>query len=161
MTGKRLTSRAHGSRRGVAAVELAMLLPLILILLFGLWEVGRAIDVQQIMSNAAREGGRQASTGQLSNSQVEQVVINYLQDAGFPATNAVVTVENLTTPGTDARDALQLDRYQITVTLPFNDVRWLALNYILPADSTITASAVWTTLKDRDYPGGVGAPTGE
>ncbi len=62
-TDMRLKIDSRQQRRGVAAVELALLLPLILLLLMGLWEIGRAIDVQQLMSNAAREGGRQASTG--------------------------------------------------------------------------------------------------
>ena len=50
-------------RRGVAAVEAALLLPLALLLMLGTWEVGRMVEVSQILNNAAREGGRSASTG--------------------------------------------------------------------------------------------------
>jgi Flp pilus assembly protein TadG len=63
----------RGHRRGIAAVELALLLPFLLMLLLGTWEVGRMLQIQQSLTNAAREGGRQASTGLLTNSQVEQV----------------------------------------------------------------------------------------
>ena len=47
----------------MAAVEFAMILPVILTLLLGIWEVGRMIEIQQILYNAAREGGRQAAYG--------------------------------------------------------------------------------------------------
>ena len=61
-------------RRGVAAVEAALLLPLALMLMLGTWEVGRMVQVGQILENAAREGGRSAATGQNTNSQVQQTV---------------------------------------------------------------------------------------
>src|SRR5262249_8726464 len=78
-------------RRGAAAVELALVLPLIIILLTGIWEVGRMVEVQQILSNAAREGARQASTGQITNADVEQVVVQYLNVAGIPTANINTT----------------------------------------------------------------------
>ena len=71
-------------RRGTAAVEAAVLLPLALMLMLGTWEVGRMVEVSQILNNAAREGGRSASTGQNTNSQVQQTVLNYLTNAGLP-----------------------------------------------------------------------------
>ena len=44
------------SRPAVAAIELALVTAGILIpLMFGVWEIGRMIQVKQIMSNSARE----------------------------------------------------------------------------------------------------------
>ena len=40
-------------------------------LMLGTWEVGRMVEVSQILNNAVREGGRSASTGQYTNSQVQ------------------------------------------------------------------------------------------
>ena len=54
-------------RRAVAAVEFAFLAPLLLILLFGLWQIGRIVEVMQLMNNAAREGARLASQAQIIN----------------------------------------------------------------------------------------------
>ena len=42
------------SRRGAAAVELAVVMPFMLGLLIGVWEIGRFIQRQQMMNNAAR-----------------------------------------------------------------------------------------------------------
>lgn len=47
--------------RGAAAVELAIILPLLLLLLLGIMEFGRAYNVQISLSQAAREGARHAA----------------------------------------------------------------------------------------------------
>ena len=52
-------------RSGVAAVEMAVVLVPMFILLVGTLEVGRMIHVTQILSNAARDAGRMASQGQV------------------------------------------------------------------------------------------------
>ena len=60
-TMQRRTKR-HAERRGVAAVETAMVLPLCLLFIFGIMEYGRFVMVQQVVTNAAREGCRYAVT---------------------------------------------------------------------------------------------------
>src|SRR5205085_12679859 len=54
-------------RRGAAVVELALLLPFLLVVLVGIWEVGRLIQVQQALNNAAREGAGLAAPGEIIN----------------------------------------------------------------------------------------------
>jgi Flp pilus assembly protein TadG len=68
-------------RNGTAAVEFAVCLPLLLLILFGLWEVGRMTEVQNVMWNAAREGARDASMGQDNLQSVANNVLTYLQSA--------------------------------------------------------------------------------
>src|SRR5262249_17221493 len=122
--------RSH-QRLGVATVELVMILPFLVALLARVWEVGRMVEIQQILKNAAREAGRQASTAQLSTGQVQQVALNYLTLAKVTNTGANVTVTNLTSSArSDPTAANQMDHYQIQVTLPFDNVRWILLNQI-------------------------------
>lgn len=139
-------------RRGVAAVELALLLPFIMILLLGVWEVGRMIIIQQILSNAAREGGRQAATGLQTNAQIEQIVRTYLQNENLPITNVTVTVKNLNAPGTEVKDAVQLDPLEVTVTIPVSDIRWSSIRLVTDASTKLTGQAVWRAAKDKDFP---------
>src|SRR5437016_2834187 len=73
--------RKFPSRRGVAAVEFAICLPVLFTILFGLWEVGRMTEVQNVMWNSVREGARDASTGQADLKAVANNVLLYLQGA--------------------------------------------------------------------------------
>jgi Flp pilus assembly protein TadG len=155
-------------RRGAAAVEMALVLPLMLWLLVGVWEVGRMVEVQQLLSNAAREGARQAATGQFTNAQVEQVVVNYLKVAGIPTTNLNTTgntgiqtitgtpqvqmVTDVTNPSYDVSQAAYLDQIKVTVQIPFQDVKWSLLNLITNSSTTMNATVIWYTMVDKPYP---------
>jgi Flp pilus assembly protein TadG len=146
-----MTRRAQRSalRGGTAAVEFALILPLLLLLVLGIWEVGRMVQVQQIVSNAAREGGRQAASGAYTNAQIITIVRQYLQEnlPAAAATNATITVTNLT-DGLDAASANQLDHFRIDVTVNYNDVRWTTLNLIAGSATTISGSADWDSVRD-------------
>ncbi len=55
---------AAGDDRGAAAVEMAIVLPLLLLLVFGIIDFGRMLNTQITVSAAAREGARWAALGQ-------------------------------------------------------------------------------------------------
>jgi len=143
-----IRNRSTEPRRAAAAVEFAVVLPLILLLLFGVWEVGRLVEVQQVLSNAAREGGRQASTGQRTVAQVRQGVVDYIARAGLPTGNVNVTITNMTDGSRpEPNEANQLDRFRIRVTMPSDDVRWILLNQITNG-TTISGVADWYSMRD-------------
>ena len=157
----RITARARRRRRGAATLEAAVLIALLILpLLVGTWEAGRMVEVQQVLSNAAREGGRQAASGLLTNTQVQQVVTTYLQAAGIPTANAVVTVADLTSPGTDVSAAAQLDQLQVTVSIPFSDVRLVTLTLVTSSTTRLTGQATWYSARDKPYGSPPQPPTG-
>lgn len=53
--------KAKRTERGAVAVEMAMLLPLLLLIVMGTIEFGRVLNVQISMTQAAREGARYAA----------------------------------------------------------------------------------------------------
>jgi Flp pilus assembly protein TadG len=55
-------SRAGHRRRGATAVEAALVLPMVVMVLFGIMEYGRYVMTLQMMTNAAREGAHYALT---------------------------------------------------------------------------------------------------
>ncbi len=57
------------SERGASAVELALLLPVLLILIGGIIDFGRAFSAQASITSAAREGARMAALGLSSSVQ--------------------------------------------------------------------------------------------
>ena len=61
MTNCHLSSRRR--QRGVAAVEAALLLPLLMLLLFGMVDAARALQANIIMTNIGREGANLVARG--------------------------------------------------------------------------------------------------
>lgn len=143
--------------RGAAAVEMALTLPLILMLLTGLWESGRAIEVQRALADSAREAARLASTGQYSNAQVRQVAVGRLRaalndTAGTLTRNVTVTVDDLNAAGTDVAAATSQDLLSVTVSVPFADVRWVNLSLLLGNNAVLSSQVIWPSMKDAAYP---------
>ncbi|HVB98824.1 MAG TPA: TadE/TadG family type IV pilus assembly protein [Candidatus Dormibacteraeota bacterium] len=59
----RLGTRGRGRREsGTEVLEVALSVPIVLMLIFGLYSLGRAWDIYQTMTRAASEGVRQAVT---------------------------------------------------------------------------------------------------
>lgn len=56
----------RAEERGAAAVEFALLAPVLIMILLGIMEFGRAYNAQVILTNAAREGVRSMA---INNSQ--------------------------------------------------------------------------------------------
>jgi len=71
-------------RRGAAAVEAALVLPVVVVLLFGILEYGRYLMTLQVLTNAAREGAHYALT------HTQPVTI-----AGVTSGNATTDVTNV------------------------------------------------------------------
>ena len=135
-------------RTGTAAVELAFVLPLFVLLIVGVWEVGRMVEVQQLLTNAARVGGREASTGK-NTAYIKSCVVNYLAANGVKSVTAAdVTIQNKTNAArSDPSQGEQLDDYRVTVTIPFNSVRWIIMNQITTT-TTLSAYADWYCMRD-------------
>ncbi|MPV90351.1 pilus assembly protein [Georgenia ruanii] len=55
--------RHRAGERGASAVEFALILPILILLTFGMVEFGRAYQVQTTLSAAAREGARSVALG--------------------------------------------------------------------------------------------------
>ena len=58
VTPERRTRLSNKSERGAVAVEFALLAPVLILILLGIMEFGRAYNVQATLSNAARESVR-------------------------------------------------------------------------------------------------------
>ena len=59
----RAASARRAARRGSVALEFMLFFFVALLLLVGMWEIGRVVQVRQVLAAAARSGGRQVSAG--------------------------------------------------------------------------------------------------
>lgn len=81
--------RQDTSRQGSLLIEFAILLPLVLIpILAGIWDISTFIDINQVLTRAAREGVVMASRGSDPISPVQQ----YIESAGLSPENLTVTI---------------------------------------------------------------------
>jgi hypothetical protein len=126
----------RNERRGSSTVELAICLPMLFVLVFGVIEVGRALEVFQVLTTAVREGGRFGATdkqgfvdaGETANEKIVADVINYLEASGIPTGMADVEVLSAPTDGSapvpfDFEDPNNhLKNFQVKVSIPYSQV---------------------------------------
>jgi Flp pilus assembly protein TadG len=165
-------SKLQKNRRGVAAVELALVSTLFVVpLLIGVWELGRMIQVQQILCNSARDGARLAAQGYTVNTtgaptqimastgsiNVHDAIYQYLVAAGLTnltSTDVAVTFTFLTPTSagvypTDPYLGEKGELFQVTVTIPWSKVQWVNLGIIKPTSLTYTVT--WQMLVDDPF----------
>src|SRR4051794_37643724 len=164
-----------GRRRGgVAAVEFAFTLPVLFTLMLGVWEVGRVIQVNQVLVNAAREGARIAAQGQTINltgaytqisvstgsPNVQTTVLDYIKGAGVSnTTGATVAFQFIDgdTSKSQPYQGVKNQRFRVTVTLPYNNVRLTTLNMLNLTN--LTAQVDWVCLADAPFTVNTTTPT--
>ena len=115
-------------------MEFAVVAPVFLLLVFGMIEYGRLVMVQQMLTNASREGARLAVLDGSTTTDVENVVDSYLTSGNI--TGATVTM----TPNPPG-DAASGDPVTVQVQIPYADVSWLPSPMYL-GNTTMTATSV-------------------
>jgi Flp pilus assembly protein TadG len=73
-------TRPRGER-GASAVEFALVVPVLLLVLFGIIDFGFAVNRYAIVNNAAREGVREASLG-ATEAEIRAAVTHGMSDLG-------------------------------------------------------------------------------
>jgi len=128
------------NRQGAAVVEFAIVAPIFFLLVFGMIEGGRAIMVQQILTNASREGARVAVLDSTTPtaSLVKSKVVDYMKNGGIStATTNMVTI-NPSEPTTAAYGTA----VTVTVAIPFSSVTWVPSPWFILGSTNLTASTV-------------------
>lgn len=85
MTRASVTERSSpGRERGAALVEAALVLPLLLMLTFGIWTTARAWNVHNVLDHAAREAARYAATTPDSLGLMDPIARGEILAASIP-----------------------------------------------------------------------------
>lgn len=122
--------------RGAAAIEFAIVLPILLLCVLGLIEFGRAVWTQAtldyVVQTSARWAAVQCATSCPSPSTIQSRAAS--QSQGFGLT---VDESNFPSPDTGAACGAGITGVQVTASLPFD---WL-VPALLPYSTTLSASA--------------------
>lgn len=86
--------KGHGER-GANLVEFALVLPLLILLLVGVADFGRAFNNYMIITNASREGARYASRFPWLENDIEQAAIREAANWGVPLNSGHITVNGV------------------------------------------------------------------
>jgi len=131
---------SRNKRRGAAAVEFALVVPLFVIFILGMMEFGRAMMVMEVMTNAAREGCRTGVLPGSSSTDVTNTVNTYADNSAVSHTYVTTGVYVNGSSG-DPSTAAQGDQIKVTVSLPFDRVTWLPVPIFL-GGKTLSSSVV-------------------
>lgn len=123
------------SDRGAAAVEFALLLPLLLLIVFGLLDFGRAINTQITLTQAAREGARALALGQSTYQARAQAAA-----IGLSAVTVTELPDSLGVTGCPAGSELTGDDAVVQVTYTFSFIT--PIGSIFGPKKTLTAEGV-------------------
>jgi len=116
-------------------VEFALLLPVLLLLLFGLIDLGRALNAQITLTQAAREGARLAALSQAN-------VVSRTQAAAIGLSGVTVTVTACPSGNGAASDATVQVSYPFTFITPLGAIGRLFGGSGPGSSLTLTATAV-------------------
>ena len=122
------------NRRGAAAVEFAVVAPLFFLLIFGMIEFGRMVMVQQVITNASREGARVAVLDGATTAEVTSAVDGYMVSAAVDGVNISVTPNPPSSAGYG-------EAVTVSVSVPFDQVSWLPSPMFL-GGNTLSATTV-------------------
>jgi Flp pilus assembly protein TadG len=121
------TRQFKKSERGSAAVEFALLLPVLATLTFGMIDFGRMLWFQEVLVNATRDGARQGTLFNSGNGQgeIQGFVAQALANGGVGSTGLNVTVNGL---GTGQGNPLT-----VTSSIPW---QFMVIDGLIPSLST-------------------------
>jgi Flp pilus assembly protein TadG len=104
-----------GNEKGQAAVELAVILPLLLLIALGCLDLGRAIAVWITLANGAREGARYASLYPKQNAQIISEAMTDILAEGLDVSKLHVDVTSLTANRLGGEPITVTTRYTFTL----------------------------------------------
>jgi len=119
------TARRRTDRRGAALVECALVMPVMILAVLGMFELGRAVMVTEVLAHASRTGARTGVLPSGNTAAVRAAVNDLLNDAGINSANCVVQVL-VNGSATEVSDADPGDEILVTVAVPYSAVTWVA-----------------------------------
>jgi len=102
--------RSTGSRAGQTMIEFALVLPVLLLIIAGITDFGRAYMLVQVLTNAAMEGARVGILPGKTMDDVNAAVTQVLDSSNVTASNIAISgASAAASPGTQVSVAVTAD----------------------------------------------------
>ncbi|QCQ22966.1 pilus assembly protein [Desulfoglaeba alkanexedens ALDC] len=109
------TKVGNKAEKGAAAVEFAIILPILIMLLFGIFQFGIAFNNYIAITHAAREGARLAAVDPLNPDDLKEIIIQRAYPV--PLKEGDITIR--TPEGTEVGQPVEVEiSYDITIEIP-------------------------------------------
>lgn len=112
--------------RGLAAVEAALLLPLVCLLLFGMIEYGWIFLKAEELNSAAREGARMAIVQGATSAEVIAKCDAMMTDCGLGGSGYTLTLSP-----TDISSLSPGQALSVSITVPYSNIELIGMPSIL------------------------------
>ena len=112
----RAMARFRSDGSGAVLIEFALTLPLLLLVVVGIFDFGFLFQQYQVVTNAAREGARMAVLPGYTESDVKNRVDAYLNAGGVKSPHTTTAVPTLIAPG---GGAAPIGAMKVTVTVDY------------------------------------------
>ena len=117
-------------RRGATAVEFAFVAPIFFLMVLGIFEIGRACMVRELLTEAARRACRQGVIEGTSSDNIQQAATNYLTSVGISGESANVYVNDVPAGTTNVSAMPAYTEITVVVTVPISNVAWTPLWFV-------------------------------
>ena len=125
------------SRRAAVVVEFALVLPFLMILVLGMFEISRGIIVKEFLSDASQKGCRTGALPGKTNTDIQNDVADIMTDSNVTGYTVVILVNGV---AGDVTNAQRFDQVSVKVSVPTSQVFWIT-TFILTA-STVESETV-------------------
>jgi Flp pilus assembly protein TadG len=127
--------RNRDRRRGTAALEFALVGPLVIMFFFGAVELGRGVMLIHLLNNAARSGCRSGVVEGTSTTSIQSAANSALAGEGISGATVTVLVNDGTA---DASTAQAGDEITVRVSVTASSATWLPFAKYVSGTTAIT-----------------------
>ncbi len=135
--------RTRNREKGASAIEFALAMPIVFLVLFGVFELGLAFWYQQELTSAVREGARRGSTitaRTWDQAKIKGYVTTYMDGVGLTDSSRLVTCTN-SCPCSAAGQTLTVTAtYPVRMAVISNLTKLFYSTSAVAASKTLTAT---------------------
>ena len=114
--------RTH--RTGAVMLEMAIVLPIFLLLVLGIIEMGRVMMLNQMATNACREASRRAIVPGEAHGNVLKAAHKYLDASGVKQTGRVVEIRDSSGSVVDLSNINAHESVTVRIEFPYSENTW-------------------------------------